>query len=201
MLDITRTTTMLLNGLGQPGDDAAWSSIDRRYRPSVTGMARRLGLSDADAADVSQETMVRVLREYREGRYDRERGRLRTWILAIARTKIADVHRKRSVRKEARGDSAMISIPSDAEMEDLWTTERRLVILREALADLQASSKLSDHVVRAFELLVFHHRSVADVSRELEMTANDVYLARSRIAKKLKDIVQQIESAYDEEPS
>ncbi|MCH2142839.1 MAG: sigma-70 family RNA polymerase sigma factor [Phycisphaerales bacterium] len=199
MLDVTRTTTMLLEGLGQPDDDAAWTTVDRRYRPIVTGMARRLGLTDADAADVAQETMVRVLGEYRDGRYDRERGRLRTWILAIARTKIADIHRKRGVRKEARGESAILTTPTEAEMEDLWATERRMVILRAALADLQATSNLSARSIQAFEMLVFHKRTVEETSEALDMSANDVYLARSRITKKLREVVEQLESVYDED--
>lgn len=199
MLDVTRTTTALLDDLHDPAHGDAWSMLDQRYRPIVTGLARRLGLSDADASDAAQETMVRVLSEYRDGRYDRERGRLRTWILAIARTKIADVHRKRGVRKEARGVSAMVSMPEDQELVSLWDAERRFAILREAMLDLQASSKTSDRTIKAFEMLVFHRRSVADVAAELDMSENDVYLAKSRTARKLREIVHRLEAIYDED--
>jgi RNA polymerase sigma-70 factor (ECF subfamily) len=199
MLDVTHTTTALLQGLHEEGGNAAWAVLDRRYRPIVTGLARRLGLSDQDAMDVAQETMIRVLAEYRDGRYDRERGRMRSWLLSIARTRIADVHRKRAVRREARGESAMVSIPKEQELKDIWSTERRFVVLREALADLQATSKTSDRSIRAFEMLVFHRRSVNDVADELDMSENDVYLAKSRIARKLKDTVQQLESLYEED--
>ena len=199
MLDVTHTTTALLQGLHEEGGNAAWAVLDRRYRPIVTGLARRLGLSDQDAMDVAQETMIRVLAEYRDGRYDRERGRMRSWLLSIARTRIADVHRKRAVRREARGESAMVSIPKEQELKDIWSTERRFVVLREALADLEATSKTSDRSIRAFEMLVFHRRSVSDVASELDMSENDVYLAKSRIARKLKETVHQLESLYEED--
>jgi RNA polymerase sigma-70 factor (ECF subfamily) len=143
--------------------------------------------------------MIRVLDEYRDGRYDRERGRMRSWLMSIARTKIADVYRKRAVRREARGESAMVTIPKDQELEDIWATERRFVVLREALADLQANSKTSDRSIQAFEMLVFHRRAVSDVAKELDMSENDVYLAKSRVAKKLKETVQQLESLYAED--
>jgi RNA polymerase sigma-70 factor (ECF subfamily) len=199
MLDVTHTTTALLQGLHDDDGNAAWEVLDRRYRPIVTGLARKLGLSDQDAMDVAQDTMIRVLAEYRDGRYDRERGRMRSWLLTIARTKIADVYRKKAVRREARGESAMVTIPKDQELEDIWSTERRFVVLREALAELQANSKTSDRSIRAFEMLVFHRRSVGDVAGELDMSENDVYLAKSRVAKKLKDTVQQLESLYEED--
>jgi RNA polymerase sigma-70 factor, ECF subfamily len=199
MLDVTHTTTALLQGLHDDEGNAAWEVLDRRYRPIVIGLARRLGLNDQDALDVAQDTMIRVLDEYRDGRYDRERGRMRSWLLSIARTKIADVYRKRSIRREARGESAMVTIPKDQELEDIWATERRFVVLREALADLQANSKTSDRSIQAFEMLVFHRRAVSDVAKELDMSENDVYLAKSRVAKKLKETVQQLETLYDED--
>lgn len=199
MLDVTHTTTALLQGLHDDEGNAAWEVLDRRYRPIVIGLARRLGLNDQDALDVAQDTMIRVLDEYRDGRYDRERGRMRSWLLSIARTKIADVYRKRAVRREARGESAMVTIPKDQELEDIWATERRFVVLREALADLQANSKTSDRSIQAFEMLVFHRRAVSDVAKELDMSENDVYLAKSRVAKKLKETVQQLESLYAED--
>ncbi|MCP4757850.1 MAG: RNA polymerase sigma factor [Planctomycetes bacterium] len=199
MLDVTHTTTALLNGLNADDGDAAWELLDRRYRPIITGLARRLGLSDQDAQDVSQETMLRVLSEYRSGKYDRDRGRMRSWILAIARTKIADMHRKRGVRKEYRGESALVTMPTEAELDDLWSNERRQVILREALIELQSTSKMADRTIRAFEMLVFHHRPVTDIAAELNMTENDIYLAKSRVAAKLRDTVQTLEAAFDED--
>jgi RNA polymerase sigma-70 factor (ECF subfamily) len=199
MLDVTHTTTALLEGLHDDGGNAAWEVLDRRYRPIVIGLARRLGLPEQDALDVAQDTMIRVLDEYRDGRYDRERGRMRSWLLSIARTKIANVYRKRAVRREARGESAMVAIPNDQELEDIWATERRSVVLREALADLQATSKTSDQSIRAFEMLVFHRQGVSDVAKKLDMSENDVYLAKSRVAKKLKETVQKLESLYDED--
>ncbi|MCH2141355.1 MAG: sigma-70 family RNA polymerase sigma factor [Phycisphaerales bacterium] len=199
MLNVTQTTTALLQGLHETDNTIAWEVLDSRYRPIVIGLARRLGLSAQDADDVAQETMLRVLDEYRQGRYDRERGRMRSWLLTIARTKIADVHRKRGIRKEARGESAMITCPDDAELEDLWLSERRRVILREALADLQSHSKTADKTIIAFEKLVFHRQSVTDVADALEMSENDVYLAKSRTTKRLKKTVEHLESLYDED--
>jgi hypothetical protein len=72
----SRTTTALLEGLHDPADAVAWEQFDRRYRPIVVGFASRLGLADADAADVAQEVMLQFVKEYRAGKYDRQRGRL-----------------------------------------------------------------------------------------------------------------------------
>ena len=109
------------------------------------------------------------------------------------------MHRKRGVRKEYRGESALVTMPTEAELDDLWSNERRQVILREALIELQSTSKMADRTIRAFEMLVFHHRPVTDIAAELNMTENDIYLAKSRVAAKLRDTVQTLEAAFDED--
>ncbi|MCJ7543287.1 MAG: hypothetical protein MUP47_01770 [Phycisphaerae bacterium] len=48
---ITRTSTELLEGIKDPSNRAAWSELDRRYRPLILAVARRLGLGHDDAED------------------------------------------------------------------------------------------------------------------------------------------------------
>lgn len=63
MTDPTRTTTALLDGLVDPANAEVWDEFDRRYRPIIVGFAARLGLADADAADVAQDVLTRFLGE------------------------------------------------------------------------------------------------------------------------------------------
>lgn len=198
-MDPTRTTTVLLDGLHDPANEGAWLEFDARYRPVVMGFARKLGLSDADATDAAQETMLRFIEEYRANRYDRSRARLGAWLIAIARTKVAMVYRKRSQKREARGESAMIDLDNDAQLSVIWEDQRRATILQKALDELRTGTRLSDHTIRAFELLVVRQMPVTAVADEMQMTAQEVYLAKSRIAGKLRDIIARLEEAYDEE--
>ena len=200
MLDLTRTTTVLLDGLAEDANPEAWSEFDRRYRPIIFGFARRLGLTDADAADAAQETMTQFLSEYRAGRYDRTRGRLRSWLMTIARTKVAGLYRKRGSKREVRGESAMVDLSDEQTLSGIWDNERRTVVLREALTKLRSSTRLNEKTLQAFEMLVLNQVPVVAVADELEMTRDDVYLAKSRVARRLRDIVASIEAVYDEAP-
>ena len=199
MAEASRTTTALLKNLHDEHNDAAWREFDDRYRPILLGFSRRLGLSDADAVDVAQETMIQFIKEYREDKYDRERGRLRSWLLGIARYRVAGIYRKRATNRISRGESAMVDLPRDDEIEAAWNTERRMTILRNALDQLQATTRVSDKTVRAFEMVALQQLSAAHVAEELQMNENDVYLAKSRVASKLKEIVARLESLYDED--
>ena len=199
MAEASRTTTALLNNLHEADNEAAWREFDDRYRPILIGFSRRLGLPEADAVDVAQETMVQFIKEYREGKYDRERGRLRSWLLGIARFRVAGIYRKRATSRVSRGESAIVDMPRDNEIEEAWDTERRMIILRKALEELKNKTKIADKTVRAFEMVALQQRPVIDVAAELEISENDVYLAKSRVATKLKEIVASLESLYDED--
>ena len=87
----THTTTALLAALHDLSDQPAWREFEGRYAPIISGVARRMGLSESDSQDVMQETMLQFIRDYRAGKYDRTRGRLRSWIIGIARHRIADI--------------------------------------------------------------------------------------------------------------
>ena len=198
MVDIERTTTALLEGLFDHKNEAAWSQFDARYRPIVVAFARKLGLGESDANDVAQETVFQFLKEYREGKYDRDRGRLRSWIIGIARFRIAGIYRKKGVKREYRGESAMVTMPNEDECSKLWENERRTVILRMALHELRATTKSHDRTMKAFEMVAINQVRVATVANDLEMTQQEVYLAKSRTAKRLRTIIEKLDETYDE---
>lgn len=194
----TVTTTALLAGLFDPANQAAWSEFDSRYRPMIVSFAQRLGLYESDAADIAQETLARFIRDYREGKYDRERGRLRSWIIGIVKYRVADLKRAQASRRENRGESAMIDLPADDELNQLWESERRRVLLTQAIEELRSQSKLSEKTMLAFEQYALRDRPVDEVAAELNLTRHDVYMAKNRVAEKLRDILSRLEDIFDD---
>ena len=196
--NLSRTTTAMLEALHNPSDVAAWSEFDTRYRPVLIGFARNLGLDDADAADVAQETLTRFLEQYRDGRYQRERGRLGAWLVGIARYRILDLRRKHG-KRALRGESAMIDLDDEKGLTEVWEDERRKTILRQAMDLLRSGSRTDEKTIRAFEMLFVHGMNPQAVADELEMTVQGVYVAKSRIAERLQKLVSQIEQEFDED--
>ena len=197
MIDITRTTTQLLNDLHDADNDRVWEQFDARYRPVIFNFVRRFGLNDADAADVAQDTLIQFTREYRDGKYDRERGRLRSWIITIARFKALGLRRNDARGGLKRGDSAIINMEDEAEMTRVWEAERRTVMLRQAMDELKSTSKAADKTIEAFELLITKHMAPAKVAEVLDMGVHDVYLAKSRCTQRLRKILDTMEAAYE----
>jgi len=192
------TTTALLAGLFDPANRDVWQEFDLRYRPMIRSFACRLGLSDADAEDAAQETMARFVRDYRAGRYDRQRGRLGSWIIGIVKHRVADHRRGRAARRERRGDSVLLQLPADDELAVLWDSERKQTILEQAIAELRDQSKINEKTIRAFEGYVIQERPAAEIASELGLSPHDVYKAKLRITDRLREIVGRLDQLFDD---
>lgn len=194
------TTSTMLASLREADNDQAWQGFDARYRPILIGVARRVGLSEEDAAEVAQQALAEFARDYRLGKYERGRGRLSSWLIGIAQHRALDCLRRRKVRKEARGVSAMVDIPCEREhLSAAWEVERQHAILQEALTVLRSTSRTNPESIRAFELVALRGVPARQAADECGMSVDDVYVAKNRVTNRLRDIVRELTDAYDAE--
>ncbi len=193
---LTRTTTALLEGLQDPADEETWRAFDERFRPILIAFGRRLDLAPEDAADAAQETLARFVKSYRSGKYDRNRGRLRSWIIGIARHCISDIKHRRA-KAPQRGMSAIQDVPDESKLTIMWDEECRHEILRQGMRELRRDTKTEAGTIQAFELLAFEGLRAADVAARLSVTLNDVYLAKHRCLKRLREIVAGFNDLYE----
>lgn len=194
----TTTSTTLLAGLHDNKNSAVWREFDRRYRPILQGFARRLGLRTDDAADVAQEVLFQFVRDYGRGKYDRSKGRLRTWLMTIMHRRVVDHHRACGVRREKRGSSGLVNISAEADLEAAWESERKARLLAQALVELKDTSRTNEQTLKAFELYVLKHRPAEEVAETLDITVAAVYVAKNRVAERLREIVARLEALFDE---
>jgi RNA polymerase sigma factor (sigma-70 family) len=193
----TRTTTRLLDALRDHSNELAWSHIDQRFRPVIVGLARRLGLRDGEADEVGQQTLSEFVKAYRDGRYDRTKGRLSSWILGIAH------HTSLKVLRGARRDGSstwLESVPTDPEgpqLRSIWTDERDRSILDRALAMLRDESAVDDRTLLAFELVGLRGVPAAQVAEQCGMSVDQVYVAKNRVTKRLRSLVAELTEAFE----
>jgi RNA polymerase sigma-70 factor, ECF subfamily len=187
----TRTTTELLDGLARDGEQDLWTLFDRRYRRVIAGfVATSMRLNPDEAEEVAQATLVKFLLAYRAGKYKRGNGRLRSWLMGIAQNTAIDV-----LRSRARGE--VDEQTPEREADDLWDRAQRASIAREAWELLSTSGQLEPRTLRAFELTVLRDVPTEAAAMECGMTPDAVYVAKTRVAQKLRTIESQLSEAYE----
>lgn len=199
---VTRTTTQLMEELLDPTNAEAWGRFDARYRPVLVGFALRLGLSAEDATELAQRTMAEFFEVYRSGRYDRGKGRLSSWLIGIARNTASTMRRPRGAGRRIGGDTVAgempAPLPDGPHLTRIWEREREQAILNDAMAVLRTSTKTEPNTLRAFELFAVRGMSAEAVAAECGLSVDAVYVVKNRLTKRLREIVRDLTSAYDE---
>ena len=194
MDDVPQTTRLTLLIRLQDGDDKqAWSDFVDLYSPVVYGFARRQGLQDADAADLVQEVLRSVARSVRS--YDHEKGRFRSWLMAVVRNRLAEFWAGRAREAVGSGDTRvrrrMEQLPSQENEDDVWEQEYRRSVFRLAVARIRDG--FADSTWQAFWQTHVDGRGTREVAQSLGISEGAVYIAKSRVMARLKQQVQVLE--------
>ncbi len=191
------TTTALLESLFSEEDPSAWQAFDSRLRPVLLGVAARMGLPEADAHDAVQECLAQVVASARGGGYDRSKGRLRTWVLAVLKNRVRDAQRRHQRGPALKTESAIAQVPADDELERLWEEESRRRLIADALDALRRSGEVRESHLRAFELYAVQGKPAADVASELGTSRWTVYKATERCKSLFKQLVTELTASYE----
>ncbi len=190
------TSTFLLERLKDPADQAIWRSFIERYRPMIVRTARRAGLGQEDAQDAAQQALMAFFTAYQEGKYDREKGRLRHWLFGIARHWILntfDKHRRKQVNVTGEADQTdyFARLPADDRLEQVWEQEWREATLAHCLGRVR--NEFDPKTFQAFELFAREGWPAQKVAEHLDMTSNAVFIAKHRILKRVRDLLPEME--------
>ncbi|MBI4717389.1 MAG: sigma-70 family RNA polymerase sigma factor [Planctomycetes bacterium] len=195
----TVTHTSLLNGLKDPGNRSVWQDFVARYRPMIVKFAQRRGLSEEDAQDAAQQTLIAFCGAYQQGKYERQQGRLRFWLFGIARNQIRnarkrDRHREVQAVEDSGATAFFDRLPDEADMEQQWEEEWQQAVLRQCLEEIRR--EFDPRSLEAFERFAWKGQPAQEVARQLGMTPNAVFIAKHRIMKRIKELLPVMEDIF-----
>jgi len=190
------TTSTVLAGLQDYHNQIAWQSFAGRFRRPIVSFVRTMGLTETDAEDVAQETLIAFAEGYRKGQYDRSKGRLSKWLFGIAYRQALNQRRGNAGRaaKVAGSSDAtdfLACVPDEAALSQSWDLEWERALLDECLD--QVRGEFEPDTLRAFELVVQHDKSPAQAAAELGAPIKQVYNAKHRVLKRIRELRAALE--------
>src|SRR2546422_4185516 len=93
--DFLPTRRSLLSRLKNWNDQASWKEFFDTYGRLIYRVATKAGLTDAEAQDVVQETVIVVARKIPGFKYDPALGSFKSWLMLITRRRIEKQLKKR----------------------------------------------------------------------------------------------------------
>jgi RNA polymerase sigma-70 factor (ECF subfamily) len=193
--ELLATRRSLVERLGDWNDRKRWQQFFDSYWRLIHGTARKAGLTDGEAQEVVQETLLTVAKKIEQLKYDPEIGSFKGWLLTITRWRIADQFRKRKPDAQRagltrRGSEAgtatieRIADPAALDLEAVWDEEWRKNALAAAVA--RVKRKVDPRQYQVFDCYVFKQWPPQKVASELRVNVAQVYLIKHRIGALLK---------------
>ena len=171
------TPASLLERLRQPAAPAAWNRFVELYTPVLYAWTRRLGLQPADAADLVQDVFTILVQKLPTFQYDKQKS-FHAWLKTVLVNRWRDKLRR---PVEVPAGAGLVAPDEDA----LSETEYRRHVVRRALQLMQSDFKPATW--RACWEFVVTGKPAEVVARELGLTINAVYLAKSRVLRRLRE--------------
>src|SRR3989339_1343990 len=125
------TTTQILDDLSSENEQAC-NEFNSYFYPVIFNFARKTGFSDTDAEDITQQSLLRFLKAFREGKYIKDKGRLKSWLWGIAHNVMLDYRRHLPKERLVKGKTEETSFWDSLEDEHsqmTWNCEWRKMVL------------------------------------------------------------------------
>jgi len=178
------TPASLVERLRKPGEPEAWARFVELYTPLLYSWGRRLGLQPQDAADLVQDVFTVLVEKLPAFHYDPHKS-FRAWLRTVLLNKWRNRQRRHA---EAPLEAAGALVPDRAgteALDALGEAEYRQRLVGRALHLMRA--EFQPATWKACWEVVAGGRPAAEVAQELGLTVNAVYLARSRVLRRLRE--------------
>src|SRR5439155_1524167 len=145
--ELIPTRATLLQRLKNWQDDSSWQEFFDTYWKLIYGVARKAGMTEEEAQDIVQETMVAVARHMPKFKYDPVIGSFKGWLLNMTRWRIIDHTRKRANSPEhellpqpsetTTATVERIIDPAGDDPREVWDNEWNRALLDAAIAKVK----------------------------------------------------------------
>ena len=194
------TRQSLLARIKDLGDQESWHDFFNTYWKLIYGVAIQSGLSEPEAEDIVQETLIAVSKAIPEFEYEPEVCSFKSWLRLLVRRRIADRFRKRgrelpAEAHRAENDTGTAEIerladPAGSEADATWEREWQKTLIDVALERLKRQVKPEQYQI--FYLLAVKQLPPRDVAKALGVNIGRVYLVKHRLAKPFQNTVKEL---------
>ncbi len=189
----TTSVTLLGRLREEPAAGSAWQEFIARYRPRIYAHCLAFPLQPADAEDVTQAVLVRLVEKLPHFRYEPTQS-FRAWLRTVTRNILCDYLAQRR-GEQGSGDSAIVRLLDNLEAHEGLAREVEAEFDRELLDEAlkRVRTRVPAQRWEAFRLTALEGLSGLEAGAQLGMLAATVYTAKSKVQRLVRDEVRRLE--------
>ena len=192
--DVYNTRQTLICRIQDRGDDAAWDEFVDIYRRYIYAIIRNMNISDADADDLVQTVLIKLMDSCAKQDMGEIR-RFRSWLSTMTRNCVIDFIRKRSAEVErfemAAKDDAMAYL-KDIRLPDIeQIAEREWGVHLANMALENVKPLFSGKAIKVFQLNL-DGMEIPQIAKKMNLKENSVYRLRNRVKARLITEIEEL---------
>jgi RNA polymerase sigma factor (sigma-70 family) len=201
--ELAPTRESLLERLRDLGDQAAWQQFFETYWKLIYCASRKSGLSEHEAEEVVQETIIGISRKMESFRYQPATCSFKGWLMHVTRCRIIDHRRKQQTRgkvfspllEDPPTGEAMPEVPdpaASAAFEGMWDEEWQKNLVDAAMEKVKRMVKPEHYQI--FYLHSVKNMPASAISELMGASTAKVYVVRHRVAALIRSEIRALEN-------
>lgn len=190
------TRSSVIRAVANTENEAAWQRFFDLYAGFVFSIARSKGLNDTDADDIVQMVFSDLARNLPSFKYDREKGRFRSYLAALVKWRVID--RLKAVRRDADLKADFMEEAKSAattEDEDFEEREWQSAAMEETLRRIKPEVRPEHYA--AFVASAVEGQDTDVVTKLYGISRDSLYQIRKRLTVKLREKLAEVRAEMD----
>ncbi len=205
--ELAPTRETLLERLRNLDDHASWQEFFDTYWKLLYCAAVKAGLSDQEAEDVVQETVIGVARNMEHFRYQPQTCSFKGWLMHIARRRIIDRLRKRQTRPRefvplpcdtgtSNAGPQLADTAAERAFEGIWDAEWQKNLIDGAMERVKTAIKPEHYQI--FYLHSVKNMPARQIAGLLHVSVAKIYVVQHRVARLIRRQVEALKRETEE---
>ena len=189
------TRSSVIRAVADTENEAAWQRFFDLYAGFVFSIARSKGLNDTDADDIVQMVFADLARNLPSFKYDREKGRFRSYLAALVKWRVID--RLKAVRRDAELKAGFMEEVKETGQRDEEFADRewKAVAMDHALRRIKSSVRPEHYA--AFVASTVEGQDTETVMKLYKLSRDNLYQIRKRLSERLRKVMSEVLAEMD----
>lgn len=198
--ELLPTRKSLLSRLKNFEDNKSWQEFFDTYWKLIYGVAMKTGLSDTEAQEVVQKTVIEVSKRIKDFKYDPSKS-FKAWLLTNTRWRIAEQFKERTPGNHNSSQTSDATVRTSTidripnsngyDLEAKWDSEWRVHAQQTVME--RVKRKVNAKHYQIFDAHVVKGWPVEKVSATLGVSDDLVYKVKERVTKLIKEDLGRLE--------
>ena len=190
------TRSSVLKAVADTENEAAWNRFFDLYAGFVYSIARSKGLNAVDADDIVQIVFCDLARTMLTFKYDREKGRFRSYLSGLVSWRVMDRLRYGKRDAELKANFLEEVRSAEADGDDAFAErEWQAAAMEEALRRMKPEVRPEHYA--AFVASAVEGQDTETVTNLYGISRDNLYQIRTRLTEKLRETVAKVLAEMD----